>query len=442
MTMPLSGFGMTIKIALRNLLQHRRRTIFLGTALAAVTTLLILLGGLAAGVRHTMLHTATTLSTGHLNVGGFFKVSAGQSAPVVTKYAEVIEHVKKALPEMKFATPRGRGWAKVVSDNGSMQAGINGIDVLSEPEFKKVLDIKSGNIDDLAQPGTILLFEKQLEKLDVKVGDAITISAQTTRGTNNTIDCRVVAIARDIGLMSQWNVFVPSASLRALYQLREDATGAIHIHLDERKLDDIGTLAARLRKSLADVGYRVMEPNPQAFWMKFQGVNREEWTGQKLDVTTWEDELSFMTWTLAALQGLSTVLLIILIAILIAGIMNTMWIAIRERTREIGTLRAIGMQRGGIARMFLAESVVLGVIGSTVGVILGAAIAAGVNALHISVPLSVQLFLMSNHLTILVLPSALVQAVIMLSTITAFAALYPSIRAARLRPIEAMAHFG
>ena len=46
----------------------------------------------------------------------------------------------------------------------------------------------SGNLDDLAQPNTILLFEEQAKKLDVKVGDAITISAPTTRGTNNTID--------------------------------------------------------------------------------------------------------------------------------------------------------------------------------------------------------------------------------------------------------------
>ncbi len=146
----------------------------------------------------------------------------------------------------------------------------------------------------------------------------------------------------------------------------------------------------------------MMEPNPQAFWMKFERVNREEWTGQKLDVTSWEDELSFMMWTLQALQGLSTVLLIILIAILVAGIMNTMWIAIRERTREIGTLRAIGMQRGSVARMFLVESLLLGLGGTIAGAVIGALIAAGLNALNIAVPIGVQLFLMSDHLFIYV----------------------------------------
>jgi putative ABC transport system permease protein len=438
----MTGFFITLRIALRNLLQHRRRTLFLGLALAAVTGLLILLNGLATGIRSTLLHTATTLTSGHLNVGGFFKVSAGSSAPVVTKWEEVLQTVRKAVPEMRFAVQRGRGWAKVISDRGSMQAGIGGIDIRNEPEFKNVLTITSGNIEDLAQPNTILVFEGQLEKLDVKVGDAITISAQTTRGTANTIDCRVAAIAKDVGLLSKWNVYVPNETLRSLYQLRSDATGAIHVMLGDNHLGDINGIAGRLRKSLADANYKVMEPNPQAFWMKFESVNREDWTGQKLDVTTWEDELSFMMWTLQALQGLTMVLMIILVAIVVTGIMNTMWIAIRERTREIGTLRAIGMHRRAVARMFLLESLLLGVVGTAAGALGAAAIAAGINAMTISVPISVQLFLMSDYVRLDVTPQAAIQAVITLSIVTGLAALYPSIRAARLRPIEAMAHFG
>ena len=122
----LSKFLIDLKIAFRNLVQHQRRTLFLGLAIAAVTALLVLLNGLSTGVRETMIDTATTLSTGHVNVGGFYKVTAGQAAPVVTDYQKVLEVVKKAVPEMAFAVQRGRGWAKVVSDTGSMQLGITG----------------------------------------------------------------------------------------------------------------------------------------------------------------------------------------------------------------------------------------------------------------------------------------------------------------------------
>ena len=430
------------QIAFRSLTQHGRRTFFLGLAIAAVTVLLILLNGLALGVSETMLRTATTLSTGHVNIGGFFKVTAGQSAPVVTEYKKIMEIAQKTVPEMAFSVQRGRGWAKIVSDSGSMQAGIGGIDIQNEPAFKNVLSISSGNIEDLAQPNTIMLFEGQLEKLDVKVGDAITISAQTTRGVANTIDCRVVAIAKDVGLLSKWNVYVPIDTLRALYQLNANATGAIQIHMRESDQAKIPQIAGNLRNALEQAGYRVMDSDPRAFWMKFETVNREDWTGQKLDVTTWEDELSFMTWTLQLIKGLTVVLLLILIAIVVTGIMNTMWIAIRERTREIGTLRAIGMQRGGVLWMFLLESLLLGLFGAMGGALAGVLIASGINALHLAVPLGVQLFLMSDHLYLAVHAPLIIKAIVGLTVVTGLAALYPSFRAARLQPVTAMSHFG
>jgi putative ABC transport system permease protein len=437
----MSGFFISLRIAVQNVLQHRRRSLFLALALAAVTGVLVLLNGLATGIRWTMLHTATTLTTGHLNVGGFFKIGASGGSPVVTRYHEVMKTVRHAVPEMRFAVERGRGWAKVIADRGSLQVGISGIDIRNEPQLKDVLTITSGKLDDLAQPNTILVFESQLKKLDVKVGDAVTLSEQTTRGTANTVDCRVAAIAKDIGLLSKWNVLVPNDTLRTLYQLRPDATGAIHIMLDDRRLGEVLAIADRLRRSLADAGHRVMDANGQSFWMKLETIGRESWTGQKLDVSTWEDELSFMMWTLQSLQGLTMVLMVILIAIVVAGIMNTMWIAIRERTREIGTLRAIGMHRRTVARMFLLESLLLGLMGTAAGAAAAAAIAAGINWLAIEVPVSVQLFLMSDRVRLDVTFQAALQSVVMLSLVTGLAALYPSIRAARLRPIEAMAHF-
>jgi putative ABC transport system permease protein len=426
----------------RNLLRHTRRTIFLGVALAAVTMLLVLLQGLTTGIRGTMLRSATTLSSGHLNVGGFFKVTAGQSAPLVSDYAKVMDVVKKSIPDLDFVVQRGRGWARVVSDTGAIQAGINGIDIQDESAFKQVIQTISGNIDDLAQPHTILVFEAQLKKLGVKVGDAITISAQTTRGTNNTIDCRVVAIARDVGLLSSWSVFVPTQTLRDLYQIKPEATGVLQIHLKKKDLGNLSTLGGHLRNDLEKAGYKVMDADPRAFWMKFEVVNREEWTGQKLDVTTWEDEISFLTWTLGLLDGLTAVLMIILIAIVVTGIMNTMWIAIRERTREIGALRAIGMQRRSVLRMFIFESLLLGLGGTVLGAMIGGGIAALVNAKQLVMPVGMQLFLMSDRLHLEVIAPNVVGAIVSLTLVSAVAAIYPSVRAARLRPVAAMSHFG
>ncbi len=408
-----------------------------------MTALLVLLNGLSTGVRETMIDTATTLSTGHVNVGGFYKVTAGQAAPVVTDYKKVLEVVKKTVPEMEFAVQRG---PRLGQDRlgHQLDAGRRhrAWTSATSPSSRRCCSIESGKLDDLAQPGTILLFDNQAEKLGVKVGDAVTISAPTTRGTNNTVDVRVVAIAHSLGLLSTWNTFVPIETLRALYQLNQDSTGVIQIMLNRKDFDKIPTIAGRLRLALDQAGYRVMENDPRAFWMKFQSVAREDWTGQKLDITNWEDEISFMTWTLKALQGMSVVLIAILIAIIIIGIMNTMWIAIRERTREIGTLRAIGMHRREVLWMFLLESLMLGLIATVTGALAGAAVAAGLNAAHIPVPHGLQFFLMSPHLHLSVHGSLLVWAVVAITIVTGAAAFYPSIKAARLRPVVAMSHFG
>ncbi len=433
---------MTFRIALMNLIEHGRRTAFLGGAIAVVTSMFVLLGALSSGISTALIDTATTLATGHLNVGGFYKVTAGQAAPLVADYPKVLALVEKSVPELDYMVVRLRGWGKLVADRGSLQAGIAGVDIRQEPNFKSVLKITHGNIDDLAQPNGILLFESQAERLELQVGDALTISAQTTRGVANTVDVQIVAIAKDIGLLSRWNVFVSGAALRQLYQLNDRTTGVLQLHLDEKYIDDLAPIAGRLRKTLEDSGYRVMESDPRAFFMKFQSVSRESWTGQKLDVTTWQDELSFMMWTMNALQGLSALLLLILIAIVVTGIMNTLWIAIRERTREIGSLRAIGMQRGAVARMFLIETTLLGVFGASAGVLLGCAIALALNAAQIHLPLTVQLFLMRDTLFLALEPRALLNAVFLITVVTGAAALYPSMRAARLKPVDAMAHFG
>jgi hypothetical protein len=79
MIMIMSSFFLDLRIALLSLFEHKRRTFLLGAAIATVTALLVLLNGLSAGIRHTLIETATTISTGHLNVGGFFKAAQSGS---------------------------------------------------------------------------------------------------------------------------------------------------------------------------------------------------------------------------------------------------------------------------------------------------------------------------------------------------------------------------
>jgi ABC-type lipoprotein release transport system permease subunit len=430
-----------LQIALRNLAAHRRRNLFLGGALAAVTFLLVLLGALTGGMEAAMTESATTLMTGHVNVGGFFKITSASTAPLVSGYPKVLEEVVRRVPEIDYATVRGRGWAKAVSESTSMDLVLAGVDVTREPAFRRVLHVTDGRLEDLAQPGTVLLFEGQAARLKVKVNDVLTLSAPTDRGVNNTADVRVAAIAHNVGLLSAFSAFIQGETLRQLYGLNPSTTGAIHLYLrDPRKAPEV---AARLRGALAAAGWRVMEPDPQPYWMKLmQTVPSQDWTGQKLDVTTADDEMGQFKQFILALRVVTGLLVTILMVVVVIGILNTLAIAIRERTREIGTLRAIGMQRGKVRWLILLETGLLGVAATAAGALAAAAVAVGLNAAGIALPESMQIFLAQERLGFLLQPAAILADVLFLTAITVAASWFPARRAARLRPVTAMHHVG
>src|SRR5215216_1458220 len=112
-------------------------------------------------------------------------------------------------------------------------------------------------------------------------------------------------------------------------------------------------------------------------------------------------------------------------------VFNALSMTILERTRELGMLRALGSTRAMIARSVIVEALILGVLGSVLGVFFGYGMAKGL------VYLFGQAFLF--EITTLVLsPFALVSAIVVGVAVTVLAALYPALRAGRVSPVEAM----
>ena len=72
-------------IALRNIVKSKSRSLLLGIAIAAVTTVMVVLSALTSGIQDTILDNAMSLSSGHLNIAGFYKISQTSAAPIVGK---------------------------------------------------------------------------------------------------------------------------------------------------------------------------------------------------------------------------------------------------------------------------------------------------------------------------------------------------------------------
>jgi len=107
------------------------------------------------------------------------------------------------------------------------------------------------------------------------------------------------------------------------------------------------------------------------------------------------------------------------------GSPESMWNAVRERTREVGTLRAIGMRRYQVLLMFMLEALVLGLVSTGAGAITGALLCVGLNSLRIGIPIdALKTILLSNELHLAVEPASLIEAVLALTLLTSLAALF------------------
>jgi len=279
------------------------------------------------------------------------------------------------------------------------------------------------------------------KRLRVEVGDYLTITAPTGSGRTNTVDVTVVAVVENLGFMSNWNLFVPTEVVHELYQIHEHTSSVVMVYLKDpsRAEETMG----HLREVFAREGHELMDHHPAPFFMKFETVAGEDWIGQKLDLTTWSDEVSFLKWMSAAIDGISFFLVAILLVIIAVGIMNSMWISVRERTNEVGTVRAIGMTRRQVLILFLTEALVLGLAATTIGAVLGAAVALGIDAAALPVPSdAVKAILISDTLHLSVSLSHGVGAVATFTLVTGLSAVWPALRASRLEPVTAIHHAG
>ncbi|MFO0746040.1 MAG: FtsX-like permease family protein [Myxococcota bacterium] len=430
--------GRILVIAFRNILASPLRTSLIGGGIVLVTMLWVLMLGIAGGVQESMVRVATTLSAGAVNVGGFYKTSASIARPIVADYAKVEKVIREAVPDLTYITRRARGgFDRITSAKTSLQNAIVGIDVKTDRRLFEVLTILEGKLEDLAEPRTALVFKHQADDLGVKVGDTLTITGTTLRNIRNTVDVRVAAIAQDMGAMSMFGTYIPEQTVNELYQIRGDATGAFFIGLKNR--DDAPEVAATLRSAMEKAGYEVLKPESQPFWMKIQNVAREDWIGQKLDVTTWREEMGDLVSVVDALGPMATVLSIILLIIIVIGIVITMQHAVRVRTPEVGTLRAIGMSSGRVMLMFLLEVALLATMATTLGAALGLGITSAINSAAPPITdLTLQFLLMSDHLVLAFSPSSVLLPMFAVVVLTTLGALYPAYRATRIQPGTAM----
>jgi lipoprotein-releasing system permease protein len=152
----------------------------------------------------------------------------------------------------------------------------------------------------------------------------------------------------------------------------------------------------------------------------------------------WQEQNSSLFQALKLEKLAMGVILLLIVLVAAFNIVSTLTMVVADKTKEIGILKAMGMPAKSIRKIFFAQGVVIGVVGTVLGTFLGFAAAIGLDKYKF-IKLDPQVYFI-DHLPVTTQPGDVIMIVLASIAIAAIATVYPSIQASRLFPLEAIRH--
>ena len=398
-----------LKMAFRDLGRNRRRSFFSALAVGGGLALLILMASVVEGEMGGALENTIRLQSGHIQIRAATydeNKSSLKWEDLVANPDEIAAKIAD-FDQVKAATPRLYASGFLSSGTQSAGAKITGIDPLSSASDPYREGIISGQYLGPDDRDAVLVGRPMAEKLNLKVGDNVGLSLNTADGTvqDQTFIVKGIYTTNTYGFDSA-TVFLPLAKAQAMTQTENHAS-TIFVLLETTSMTD--TVAPALS------------------------------VPSNLQVKTWMDLNSlFVEWEDMA-QSYISFLYMIILAISVSVIINTLIMSVYERTREIGILSAIGMRGGRIMTLFLAESSLLAIGGVIMGLIIGvlATMYFNVNGFYVG-NMGLSGIAITDTVYAKLTMENLINLTIMTFVATILAGLYPAIMASRLQPVEAL----
>lgn len=411
-----------IKIACRNLWKNRRRSFFticaIGLGFAAVN----IFGGFTAYISTSLRDGYIyALANGHLTLfkKGFLAHGKLDPGRYLLSPAEVqtVQEVLRSVAEVVLVTP---------------QLHISGL--LSNGEVSTIF-IAVGHV-----PTDIHSIKSQaqgmLGRLTLFTGHSL--EDNTTYGVG--LSTGLAALLRlDIGANAIAMAPTLNGQINALdvqvFQFFEFLTDALN---DKLMLVPLTFAQALYDTSAVDRLTILLQDTQSTIPMQTSLMQACAQRGLEVEIKTWEELSVFYTRVKDMFDVIFVFLAIIVLVIAVMSIVNTISMAVMERIREIGTLRALGLKRHGIVRLFAIESTMLGLLGSILG--LGVTLLSWL-LVHILAPTWIPPVIGQRvPLEIHLVPLYMVMSLFCCVILSVYAAILPARRAAYQGIVEALGH--
>jgi len=420
-----------LRLALRNLLRARRRTLLTGGTMALGTAALVLGSGVADGISRQLVTGLVTTQTGHLQVvarpldfepqNSPFDAYSQDRLPGAVALARAIEAEGVGLG-VRSAVPLLYARGTAIAGTRTTLASIIGIDVAREHELLAATPALAGVPLPDGDPLAVYVSERMATKLRLQTGDSVSFVVQTPQGAVNSGDAVVCGVFRKGAPWHENAFYVPLSAAQALLDWPGDATSV-------RVLLARGGSERALRDAQAALSALVARRAPAPV------------AGTRVRVETHRQAGRFFFSIIQANQTALVVLSAFLFLAAAVGVVNSMLMSVHERTREIGTVRALGMRRGVVVRMFVAEGLVLGLLSAASGLLAGASVVLYLGARGIAMnTMTLAWMAGGDHLWPVLRAASMGRAALAIALLSTLAALYPARVASRLEPREALHH--
>jgi len=407
-----------IKIAFRNILKNRRRSFVTLLAIATGFAAVSLFRGYAdntywglrqMAVRGEGLGHLTVYKDGWLNKGKIDPDRYMFSKEEIQRIIDLVEEdddVILATPQIHISGLVSNGRTSAIFLANGV---IPGDEKIIRGSWSAVRPVKGDGLSDARLYG-VEMAEDLAGHLDLNPGSDAVVMASTLDGQMNALDIEVIGVY-DTGSDATNDKYlrVPFAFAQSLYDT-EKADRVVVLLDDWKKTEQARTVL----------------------------LNRLSEAGLPCEIRTWNELSLFYSKVKGMFDMIFMFLFFIVLVIVVMSVVNTMGMAVIERTRAIGTLRALGLKRRGVGFLFAVEGAMIGLLGSILGIVLNVGVWAIIRAVkptYIPPGVSTPVSLIVN-----LAPQAMLILAVFLVVLSLIAAILPARRAARQNVVDALGH--
>jgi len=435
--------GAFIGLAFKNVFRQKKRSFTLGINYAVVAFILVLLLAFSKGATTNISTSLVKSSAGHITITGQF-AKDGKVFNGLLRTDDIVLAVDSTFGKDARTITRYAVQSTVYYNGLSKRLPFTGIQTGQDTGFRDQSYFTSGSWDDFAgDPNGVAIPEDAAEYFNLAVGDEVVLSTRTRFGAFNTGILVVRGVYGTDNFFARGLVLAHFEFLRNLDLAGDDASTSVYVYfpstngLQERR----DQLSGVLSSSGFDVSVPQNDQEAVAAVSAASTKYEEDTEGRDrvmLKLATLDEVLGIVRTVLTAVNAVGAFIAAIMLFVIAVSIFINLRMSINERLREIGTMRALGVESSMVTALFVVESVALAVIFSAAGAVF-AAIVANIIRFGPEFPSggNLGIFLENGQLVLIPTLGAMLGVALTISAFAAFFSYFPAKKGGAIPPVDA-----